>query len=243
MIASRATGLTLAAAMVVSSACARENATPSTREFGFGGRRFQVVVPAGWEALDQGKQKRFRKGESEVVLQDLGARTPPPRDQDELIDWGLAAVGHDHRREEKSRLAVMLDGREAIDIETWNRLDHTNPQRIRFVNDEGDLLEPKTWSASTFMRSRGVRLLVKRQVLPPSSVRPTRPPTMSKPPPAIQPRSASVNQMSRKSAEVPSGNASQAGALLQLAAMSSTQAAKRRRFTVTQVTLPYGRRS
>ncbi len=51
-------------------------------------------MPAGWEALDQGKQKRFRKGEFEIVLQNLGPRTPPPRDLDELIDWGLAEVGH-----------------------------------------------------------------------------------------------------------------------------------------------------
>ncbi len=34
----------------------------------------------------------------------------------------------------------MLDGREAMDIETWHRLDHTNPQRIFFVEDDGDLL-------------------------------------------------------------------------------------------------------
>jgi hypothetical protein len=27
-----------------------------------------------------------------------------------------------------------------VDIETWNRLDHTNPQRIFFVTYEGDLL-------------------------------------------------------------------------------------------------------
>ena len=34
----------------------------------------------------------------------------------------------------------MLDGREAVDIETWNRLDHTNPQRIFFIEAAGDLL-------------------------------------------------------------------------------------------------------
>jgi hypothetical protein len=40
----------------------------------------------------------------------------------------------------KSRRAVTIDGREAMDIETWHRLDHSNPQRIFFVIDEGDLL-------------------------------------------------------------------------------------------------------
>lgn len=104
----------------------------------------QVAVPTGWEALDQGNQKRFRKGEFEIVLQYLGPATPPPRDLDALVDWGLAAVGqavgHDQRREEKSRRTVTVDGREAVDIETWNRLDHTNPQRIFLIRDDGDLL-------------------------------------------------------------------------------------------------------
>jgi hypothetical protein len=143
VIARRLTWLTLALVALASSACARET-PPAPKEFEFGARRVQVVVPTGWEALDQGRQKRFRKGEFQIVLQNLGSRTPPPRDLDELIEWGLAevgaAVGPDQRREVKSRRTVMIDGREAVDIETRNRLDHTNPQRILFVIDEGDLL-------------------------------------------------------------------------------------------------------
>jgi hypothetical protein len=128
----------------LSSACAGTKATPEPTELELGVHRVQVTVPAGWEALDQGKQKRFRKGEFEIVLQNLGPRTPPPRELDELIEWGLAEVGadvgHDRRREVKSRRTVMLEGREAVDIETWQRLDHTNPQRIFFVEDDGELL-------------------------------------------------------------------------------------------------------
>jgi hypothetical protein len=130
--------------LVVSSACAGSTGRPAPKELELGAHRVQVTVPSGWEALDQGKQKRFRKGEFEIVLQNLGTRTPPPRDLDQLIDWGLAAVGadvgHDQRREVKSRRTIMLDGREAVDIETWNRLDHTNPQGIFFVDDDGELL-------------------------------------------------------------------------------------------------------
>jgi hypothetical protein len=131
-------------ALLAGSACARSSAPPAPKEFELGAHRVQVIVPAGWEALDQGKQKRFRKGEFEIVLQNVGSPKPPPRDLDELVDWGLvqlgAGVGHDQRRELKSRRTVMLDGREAVDIETWNRLDHTNPQRIFFVDDDGELL-------------------------------------------------------------------------------------------------------
>jgi hypothetical protein len=136
--------LAIFALMVVSTACAGSKAPPAPKELELGSHRVQVTVPTGWEALDEGKQKRFRKGEFEIVLQNLGPRTPPPRDLDELIDWGLAAigadVGHDQRREVKSRRTVMVEGREAVDIETWQRLDHTNPQRIFFVDDDGELL-------------------------------------------------------------------------------------------------------
>ena len=155
MIAVRPAWLRLAV-VVASAACVRNNATPTPKELTFGVHRVQLIVPTGWEALDQGKQKRFRKGEFEIVLANLGPSTslgpapstpvgPPlrpasPLDLDALINWGLVEVGHGQRREEKSRRALMLDGREAMDIETWNRLDHTSPQRILFVNDNGDLL-------------------------------------------------------------------------------------------------------
>ena len=152
MIARRTAWLTLARIVVVSasSGCAREKPTPvpQDKEFEFGARRVHVKVPVGWDALDQGQLKRFRKGEFEIVLQYLGPATPPSRDFDELIDWGLAAVGagvgHDQGREVKSRRAVTVDGREAMDIETWSRLDHANPQRIFLVQDDGDLLALQT---------------------------------------------------------------------------------------------------
>jgi hypothetical protein len=75
------------------------------------------------------------------------------------------------------------------------------------------------------MRSRSVRLLTKRHVLPPSEVRPMRPPVISKLPPAIQPCRASVNQTSRKSALVPSGSASQVRFPHPAAVVSTTQTA------------------
>ena len=125
--------------LLAASACARE-APPVQQEFEFGALRVQVIVPAGWEALDQGNQKRFRKGEFEIVLQNLGRVKSPPRTLDELIDWGLAQVGHNQRREVKSRRPVMLDGREGMYVETWHRLDHSNPQRLFFVDDDGELL-------------------------------------------------------------------------------------------------------
>ena len=125
--------------LVASAACAGDT-PPAPKEFELGTHRVQVLVPSGWEPLDQGRQKRFRNGEFFIVLQNLGTRTPPPRTLDELVDWGLAEIGHTQRREVKSRQIVMIEGREGVDIETWNRLDHTNPQRVFFVDADGDLL-------------------------------------------------------------------------------------------------------
>jgi len=141
-------------AIAAASACGRGAGTPAerrvapSREFDFGAHRIQVTAPTNWETLDQGNQKRFRNGEFEIVLEALRPwtslrpepSTAPARDLDELFNRGLATLGHDDRREVKERRTVTIDGREAVDIETWSRLDHTNPQRILLVNADGDLL-------------------------------------------------------------------------------------------------------
>ena len=131
-----------------------------------GSYRAQASAPAGWELLDQGAQKRFRKGESEIVLQNLGqatrtvapGETEPIRDLYQLADWGLATLTplrNDDRREVKSRRRIVVDGHEAMDIETWNRLDHTWPQRLLFVRAGDDLFALHTTRpASVGERSR-----------------------------------------------------------------------------------------
>jgi hypothetical protein len=153
MTADRTSSLRLLCALVLTAAfsCAREAPPPAAaadKQFDFGTRRVQVTVPAGWETLDQGAVKRIRKGESEIVLQFLTLGSRSDGNFDEIIDWALselrAGVGHDQQREVKSRHAVTIDGREAMDIESWSRLDHSNPQRIFFVRDEGDLLALQT---------------------------------------------------------------------------------------------------
>jgi len=189
------------------------------RTFELGPHRGQLRVPAGWAALDHGRQWRLRKGEAELVLQDLGAAGPsgirreverardlwrvghveearwrlrnvsvprelfptavereafwsawsaflgdrttvvpyalvdpvfsdvlarvealPPPDLPALADAGLKALGHDQRRDVKSRQALKVGGRDALDVETWNRLSHANPQRFLFIAHDGYLL-------------------------------------------------------------------------------------------------------
>lgn len=118
------------------------------KQLEFGTQIVRVSVPAEWMVIDHGAQKRFRKGEYEVVLQTLKPVAPAglrrsieANGLDELVDWGMAELGHDQRREVKSRRAVTIDGREAVDVETWQRLDHTFPLRMLFVTaDDGFLV-------------------------------------------------------------------------------------------------------
>jgi hypothetical protein len=63
-----------------------------------------------------------------------------PSDLAALSDAALAELGHDQRRDVKSRRALRVAQCEALDIETWNRLSHASPQRILLVMNGGYLL-------------------------------------------------------------------------------------------------------
>jgi len=140
----------LAAALTSASACAPRDHANLEREFELGSHRVRVLAPAGWELADQGTQKRFRNGESQIVLVDLEPATRPLTDSDrerlgdldQFAEWGLAALGGaggDQRREVRSKRTITIDSHQAVDIETWNRLDHTWPQRLLFLRVDGDL--------------------------------------------------------------------------------------------------------
>lgn len=125
----------LVAALAAASTCTPHDPPGTTKELELGSHHIQVSAPAGWDVLDQGAQKRFRKGESEIVLQNLGKTE---------WDAALASLSDDQRREVKSRNMIMIDNHEALDVETWNRLDHTWPLRLLFVRVDDDLLVLQT---------------------------------------------------------------------------------------------------
>jgi hypothetical protein len=134
MISQRAVAL-LIVTVAAASACAPREAPAVQKELELGPHHIQVSAPAGWDVLDQGAQKRFRKGEADIVLQNLGK-----------VDWepALASLQDDQRREVKSRRTLTIDNHNAMDIETWNRLDHTWPQRLLFIRADDDLLAIQT---------------------------------------------------------------------------------------------------
>ena len=153
-------GAWLLVTLLTASACAGREPASVLKQFDIGLHRLQASTPLEWEFLDQGAQKRFRKGESEIVLLSLGPATRT--DLDQLADWGLAALTprNDDRRQIKSKQKVMVDNREAVDVETWNRLDHTWPQRLLFVPD-GDYLvvlhTPRLADAETVKAFEAIR--------------------------------------------------------------------------------------
>ena len=191
------------------------------REFVVGEHRVQVVVPSGWQALNQGSQLVIRRdaSELEVELADLGPVRPEalrkevlrardlwrngqqnearlrlrqfplrkelyakqqhydriltawqkvdgvPRDSpssgaeapfeellaaidstpapalETIVNDALPRLGHDERRYEvKSRETISVDGREAMAVETWLSLSHTDPKRQLIVVNEGRVL-------------------------------------------------------------------------------------------------------
>lgn len=95
-----------------------------------------------WSGLssDAAKDKPFEEIEPAFANVLGHVDTMPLRDLQALADAGLAALGHDQRRDVRSREATMVGGRDALVVETWNRLSHTSPQRMLFVLNDGYLL-------------------------------------------------------------------------------------------------------
>jgi len=66
-------GLAATVLVLALAGCGR---TVPTVELELGGERFRVVLPEGWEHLDQGREQVFRHGEHRIVFRDLGPAGP-----------------------------------------------------------------------------------------------------------------------------------------------------------------------
>ena len=66
-------------------------------------------------------------------------RLPPP-DLETCIDWALPGMGHDTRQEIARRRPTVIDGHEALWIDTWDRLSHGHRRRYLFLVNDGHLL-------------------------------------------------------------------------------------------------------
>jgi hypothetical protein len=62
-------GVVVAALVLVTGGCARE----AVREaLSVGAHRVSLAVPSGWQVVDQGRRRLLRRGELELVIEDLG---------------------------------------------------------------------------------------------------------------------------------------------------------------------------
>ena len=206
-----------AAALCIALAAACTEAP--ARVFEVGQHRIEVMVPAGWQALDHGRQLVFRNGESTLIFTDIGAVRPDgfrdiaagarelwrsgrddeartllwqlplrtelfasreerervqepwsailiaprgtayenvaqdfdklstvidatkPAPIDRIAADALQRIGHDQsRREVKSRQETRVDGREAMVIETWMTLTHSDRRCLLVVVNAGRAL-------------------------------------------------------------------------------------------------------
>jgi hypothetical protein len=134
---------TLLILLVAAGGCVRRGESGVARDVWFNSRLIHIRVPDGWELLALGERVRFRKGESSMTLESLWL----PYGQQEFADWGRHQVEgavQEHRREVKSRWVITVDAHEAVEMETWYRLDHTGVQRTLFVRADRDVIVLRT---------------------------------------------------------------------------------------------------
>ena len=64
----------------------------------------------------------------------------PPPSLEDLAEAALVDLGHDQRRSVAERRPVLIDDRDGMWVDTWDRLSHDYRQRFLFVVSEGHLL-------------------------------------------------------------------------------------------------------
>jgi hypothetical protein len=77
-------------------------------------------------------------GRFDKLSRAIDALAPSPIER--IGDGVLSELERDRRREVRSREIVRIDGREALRIETWSALTHTDPRRYLLVLNDGRIL-------------------------------------------------------------------------------------------------------
>lgn len=124
----------LAAALVMLAACDKPD--PPV-ELQVGAQKIFVVIPKDWEHFDYGDRHHIRKGFDRIVIEDL---SQSGRDLEKAAERALVQLREDERRETAMSTEFLLDGRDALAIDTWDILSHEDRKSYVFVEDWGDLL-------------------------------------------------------------------------------------------------------
>jgi hypothetical protein len=112
--------------VAMSAACSRKHPV----ELQVGEQRLSIVIPNGWEHLDYGDRHQLRHGTARIAIEEAGGAP----------DKALRRLGEDEQRDVASRTPLQIGNHEALMVDTWDRLSHTQRKRFCFVQGEGPRL-------------------------------------------------------------------------------------------------------
>ena len=110
---------------------------PEPTDLRVGAHVFSVHFPEEWEHFDYGEQHQFRKDFERITLEDSRLSG---RNLEKSAEIALVQFREDGRREVASSRHVLVGGRDALAIDTWDHLSHEFRKSYVFVNNQGDLL-------------------------------------------------------------------------------------------------------
>jgi hypothetical protein len=127
---------------LVHTSCARPP-RPVTLEVGR--RTVRLVVPAGWEHLDHGRQQLFRLAEAQLSLTNRGpialeAGTPAADSAAHVLELVLGNASDTRRRELAVQARDTIAGTAWSLVETWDHVTHLDRKRVAFTDAGGELL-------------------------------------------------------------------------------------------------------
>lgn len=87
-----------------------------------GEHSISVAIPDGWEHLDYGEHHLLRKELAAIAIREIGGGP----------DSGPGRLGENEQRDVASRTEIQVGGRNAVVIDTWDRLSHQWRKRFCF---------------------------------------------------------------------------------------------------------------
>ena len=106
------------------------NKPPPPTDLKVGPHHIQVQIPEGWERVNYGDRHLLRKERTLISIERIKWRGD---DFDEAISNGLKNLKEGEQRDEASRTRLTVGGKDAVLVETWDRLSHNWPRRFLFV--------------------------------------------------------------------------------------------------------------
>lgn len=125
----------LVVVLVLLAGCDLNN--PEPVELQVGQHRVSVVIPEEWEHVDYGERHLLRKDFGRIIIEDLGWLG---KDFDKSVRIALKKLKENEQRDEAFRKSSLLEGHQAVVVQTWDKLSHLWPKKFFFLKTEESLL-------------------------------------------------------------------------------------------------------